>query len=907
VLSFCSIATREALPHARVLSRALHQQYDDARLTVLLLDGTEILPDADFDAVRPEALGAWHEGLELGEEALADQAAVLKPALMSAMLEGGAEIVVFLEADIDVLAGLDPAIAQAGDADVLLVPRVTEGIPDDGLQPSDRELAGRGLISGALVVTRRGSTAQEFLRWWGDRLIDAARTNEETARQPSNLTLCSPSLDRCLGVAPTVFGDRVAMLTDPGICLSHWNVHARPLDSRDGAVTAAGEPVRCIQFSGFRPDRPYWLSEYATRPRVLDDPVLGELCASYARRLIEAGWVDPSRAAGEGRLASGVPFDDRLRRLHATAVGSGVSFGDVHTERGTEAFASWLSAPAEQGGHAGVNRYLYDVYVERADLRKAYPDLHGQDAHRLVRWAWDHGRQELELKAEFLPKVAAASDRSEGGRQIAVNVAGYLDKSLGLGQAARLYIMALQAADVPVGTITAPLHLPVAGSQEQALARYGHQQFDHLELPYQPSFNLLCVNPDGLPDLLERGGAALHGATWSIGQWGWETDLLPPHWLKAFELVDEVWVYSRYVADNLSRFSPVPIMTIPLPVIAPESGNETVDFEFGDEFVFLFVFDFFSTLRRKNPQGLIDAFTKAFAPGEGPKLVLKAMNGSFRPQALDELRWRVGDRPDIQLIDQHVDKDAYASLLARCDCYVSLHRAEGFGLTLAEAMALGKPVIATGYSGNLDFMTPANSFLVDYTLTRVGPDAELYPAEGTWAEPDVEHAAALMRQVWTESEEARGRGARAARDVRERFAPSVVGALARSRLEQLAQQRPSPRAAVTSSSSFDELDRRLATDPANAPGRRGGLGAFMRRVILRFIRPFTHHERELDAEIVQQLKRIAAELARERASAARDRARLQQLEARLGELAREQAANGGDAGRPAPERLSSRA
>ena len=133
-----------------------------------------------------------------------------------------------------------------------------------------------------------------------------------------------------------------------------------------------------------------------------------------------------------------------------------------------------------------------------------------------------------------------------------------------------------------------------------------------------------------------------------------------------------------------------------------------------DRFTFLFMFDFFSTLQRKNPLGLIDAFTRAFAPDEGPRLLLKTINARFRPEAADELRRRIGERPDIELVDRYLDPRQNAALIARADCYVSLHRSEGFGLTLAESMALGTPVIATGYSGNIDFTTPSNSYLVDW-------------------------------------------------------------------------------------------------------------------------------------------------------------------------------------------------
>ena len=124
--------------------------------------------------------------------------------------------------------------------------------------------------------------------------------------------------------------------------------------------------------------------------------------------------------------------------------------------------------------------------------------------------------------------------------------------------------------------------------------------------------------------------------------------------------------------------------------------------------------------------------------------------------------------------------------MASCDCYVSLHRAEGFGLTMAEAMAIGKPVIGTGYSGNVDFMTSENSYLVDYTIGRVGPDCEIYPPEGEWADPSVEHAAQLMRRVLSEPAEAAAKGQRARADVERQLSPAATGQSMRKRLEHLA-------------------------------------------------------------------------------------------------------------------------
>ncbi len=157
-------------------------------------------------------------------------------------------------------------------------------------------------------------------------------------------------------------------------------------------------------------------------------------------------------------------------------------------------------------------------------------------------------------------------------------------------------------------------------------------------------------------------------------------------------------------------------------------------------FVFLFVFDYASVFERKNPVGLVRAFKQAFAPGEGPVLAIKSINGGVHLTKREWLHYEAEGRPDIVLLEEYLPAGHKDALLAACDCYVSLHRAEGFGLTMAEAMALGKPTIATGYSGNLEFMTPENSYLVGWqrgdgagrlpTLPRGGDVGRARPGRG---------------------------------------------------------------------------------------------------------------------------------------------------------------------------------
>lgn len=213
-------------------------------------------------------------------------------------------------------------------------------------------------------------------------------------------------------------------------------------------------------------------------------------------------------------------------------------------------------------------------------------------------------------------------------------------------------------------------------------------------------------------------------------------------------------------------------------------------------------------------------------------------------------------------MDGYLEPLEKTALLARADCYVSLHRSEGFGLTLAESMALGTPVIATGYSGNTDFMTPQNSYLVDFALVRVGADCEIYPAHGTWAEPDLDHAAELMRRVWERPEEARMRAQRGQADIHRLYAPEAAGTVARARLERLLDTgRTAGSATASDSQSFREIQRGLDFDlRRGASPIRGGAAGLFRRVVLRLMAPFTYHERRLDQALFRALRELRDEL-----------------------------------------------
>jgi glycosyltransferase involved in cell wall biosynthesis len=379
--------------------------------------------------------------------------------------------------------------------------------------------------------------------------------------------------------------------------------------------------------------------------------------------------------------------------------------------------------------------------------------------------AWDVAASSA---AECLPRPTSATPARPG-----VNIIGYIHGQFGLAEAARSYARVLIEHGVPVALVDVDLDLP-------------HSRDDHtLDAWIDPgaphAISIIFVNPDYLEHALRSIGQAREQGRYLIACWFWELEKVPDRWLTALDLVDEVLVATSFVEQAVRRVTDKPVLRVPMPLGALNaSGLQRHDFGLPDDaFVFLTSFDFSSLMERKNPEAVLRAFRQAFPPERSDVcLLIKSSNGYRFPHLLRHLMQLAQDDGRILIRDEVIEREHLNALHDCCDAYVSLHRAEGFGIGMAESMALGKPVIATGWSGNMEFMDAGSAALVDYTLVPLREGAYPDGYGQRWAEADIEQAAGWMRRLADDPAFARDLGQRA----RDKVKDTLSGTSAAQRL-----------------------------------------------------------------------------------------------------------------------------
>ena len=579
----------------------------------------------------------------------------------------------------------------------------------------------------------------------------------------------APALD--FGIAPdagTWWG------TDRG--MSNVQMY-RALIDRDGALVVPSPDPRaeCSSSVSAGDDDAWW----AQRDGVAVPLILRTLTITHLGAYLEVAEPQLSPYAPSTQrsleqvprdLLSGSPRDLRLRGTASTAH---VAPAPPPNPFGPDpdGYRTWLAEPVT-GGPLPVSRALAEIHRRRPDLHEAFADLETVWARRgLLEWAAHLGVEDGRLPTWLIPAAVPTSATLDLVQPTpaltrGVLVVGYLDAALGLGEAGRLMVRAVERAGERVATRTYR-HL-ISASVPWRERPPGPGPMD---------VTIICLNGSELPRFIRSAGS-WPSNTYTVGLWFWEAERLTANMLPGFDVLDEIWVTSEYTAQAVRADAPpgMAVYVMPLGTDVPDlnASRSSAWAALGLPAGWLagFSFDHGSMSVRKNPLGLVAAWCRAFAQptigADAPHLVVKTMNGAGHPESAQAIHDAVAQRPDITVIDTTYSPAQQHQFVVALDCYASLHRSEGYGLLMLEAMAVGTPVVATGATGNLAFMTADNSWLVPATPIRLDHDAGPYPAGSVVHEPDLAAAAALLVDLYAERSPnvTAGRVERARADVR---------------------------------------------------------------------------------------------------------------------------------------------
>lgn len=830
-VAVCTIVAQNYLAFARTLMRSLSRWQPDWERFVLLCDEapTEVgIPPGEFSTLlyrelplpEPRKLAFRYSILEL--------ATAVKPWLMEELFERGYDAVIYFDPDILLCSALEELESMVfGGASAVLTPHLTAPLQDSG-SPGEIDILRAGTYNLGFIALGRPSVARDLLRWW------QGKNEYHCIVQPDAGLFVD---QKWIDLVPGMF-EGVEILRHPGYNVAYWNLPLRRVHRENGTWRVDGEPLRFFHFSGFDPMRPQGFSKHQDR---FDYGNLGEvvdLCDAYATRIREAGHERLRELPyAFGRFRDGARIADAARHIYRTRPA-------VQRDAGEDPFAlphEYFDRPV-RADRRSPTLAMQGVWELRPDLQAQYPDPNGSDLEAfagvfasavaqecglpvesvgaarallsrgqepvarsrqaLGRSVWNAGRRAARIltprqkqRIKRLLGVASSSPQGEhaaarrlvtplptdGDRATelpAVTVVGYFSHATGVGESARRAVDALRSARVSHRVLDCG-----APGLHRRSERLVHGA------PRACPVNILHVNADQVLAVTQQIAPELLEGAWNIGVWHWELSEFPECWRESFSPLQEIWAPSRFVQEALMPVSPIPVNWMPH-CIDFETDSADWRTHFGlpkDRLLVLVMYDSASVRHRKNPLGAVEAFVKAFGDRPDVGLVLKARVSERHPTEHEALTSVLERVPQAHVVQGDLGREESHGLESACDIFLSLHRSEGFGLPIAECMYLGKPVVATHWSGNADFMGPENSCPVRFRLVELEQDHPPYRRGSVWAEPDIDHAVDWLRRLARDDAWRRELGRRAAASIREQLAPEVIGARQRRRLAHLGQ------------------------------------------------------------------------------------------------------------------------
>ncbi len=775
-----TIGAKNYIPQVKVLTKSFLEHVPNGKVHFLLIDKLDRKIEGEFRIYEVDILRNKIPQFEsfLFKYKIVELATAVKPFFFEYLFESGLEKVFFFDPDImffNDVSFLEDILEKYS---VVLTPHITKPIKYDGKLPDERIILKTGIFNLGFIGIKNNEIGRNLIQWWKERTFD----------------FCINDIDKGFFVDQKwidfvpIFYNQVFILKDPGFNVSYWNLQEREITKEGDYFFVNGKPLYFFHFSGYDPERPHEISKYQNRykmsqigkARILYDIYRKELEKNLYSEFKKEKWY-------YGFFENGEKIEDFMRKeywllgkfkdkfLNPFKTGKGTFYEYLckkyKLNKKRLIFKNYFSNTflvkikfliklVKNQGLYSLLQYFYDTFYLNPYLRP------------IVRFLKEPIKKILRFFKIEKPKKSTISLN-----KLSVNVFGFLNSEKGTGESSRSIIRALNSLNLPYKVFN--INEKWSKNKEKIKIMESKN--------INPKINIFCFNADISDKMSLVFKEYFSGDYYKIGYWVWELEDFPQTWEERFKLFDEIWVPSNFVAAAISLKSPKPVIKIPhnLEIKYPQKKFNRQEFGIPkDAFVFGFIFDFYSYLERKNPLDLINVFKDTFNKRENVYLIIKTSGSDFNPKGLALIKELSQDH-NIIIVDSIWSKEEVFAFYKDIQVYVSLHRAEGFGFTLAEAMSFGLPVIATGYSGNLEFMNDLNSFLVRYELIKIQEDVGPYKKGNFWAQPDLEHAKFLLRYVYENYQEAKKKGTLAKVYILNNFSPRKIGERILTRLESI--------------------------------------------------------------------------------------------------------------------------
>ena len=733
MLAVVTIVAKNYLAQASILERSFLEFHPEAEFFTLLIDGnseskenistqgTILIPsDLDIENETLKRMATIYDVMEF--------ATALKPKALELVLKLTGKNVAYIDPDIEIFKTLDVVVEGLENHPIVLTPHNIFPMPRDGMETSEQAIRYSGIFNLGFIAV--SSKALPFLNWWHVRLVTDAVVDFESSLFTDQ---------RWVDFVPALFD--VKVLKNPGLNVAYWNIHERDLSRNSvGEVLANGEPLYFYHFSGYDPLTPWILTKHdGGRPRFSfeNSAVLREPCDHYGNQLERNNFSSLRKTPyGLNRSVDGFPLTKEIRRSYRNWWLSAMSNGEAWPPSAfskVEKFLEWMTTPVLGALHSSHSRAERALWENSTYLQERFPDIDATSSVSYRDWL-DRSPERKSLYNQITEIDSTKIDIQLSGWNV-LSINGDEGDLADMRERCKVLVLAcgLPVQQVKIRESTLPKGF----------------EFRSTVSAFPVYEDLIAINLNGEAGrLFDQAGFTRRPARRRILLNMWDFNEATSETEAMYRNFEEIWCPSDFVVRSLPkscRQKAVPI-TIPLEDPANFAGISKSVMGLSDDFIFLSVFNGGRSAGRDNPLAVLESYLQGFQAMSGTRLVIRIVNDSQSLRVIARMRYLAQGRPDVTFLVGDVRQGEIIGLINAADCYISMHRTTAFGANMARAVLAGKPLIATGYSGNLAFMGDLG-LKVEYSLEKVGKDDSFAPEYAQWAEADVDDAASKMRIV----------------------------------------------------------------------------------------------------------------------------------------------------------------